>query len=168
MDPTVHMLEHNVWFAEQLLRAAEHVGGEVLDRPIGLSVPGVDDEPTLRSQLSRLVIQLEMWNSNFAGRTFDWPQQKASIAELRARLAEAGDMFLESMRHIAREDRWDEIVICPGDEPENDTYAGVAAHVVMYSAYRRILATGALAAAGVTDLDEDPIRWVSARSPGDG
>lgn len=53
-------------------------------------------------------------------------------------------------------------MLCPGDQVEVYTYGGVVANVLTYAAHRRILAAGALNDAGFTDLDEDPVRWISA------
>ena len=41
----------------------------MLDRPIELSVEGIDREPTLRSVTNRLVGQLEMWITALEGGT---------------------------------------------------------------------------------------------------
>jgi hypothetical protein len=162
MDLVVRMLEHNVWLTDDMLRRCEGLPGQVLDRPIELSVEAVDADSTLRSLLARLVGQLEMWNAAFAGRRYTWPDGTPTVLGLRTRLGVAGAEFLTRVRGIAAEGRLDEAVVCPGDPVEVYTYGGVIAHVFTYAAYRRILAAGALADAGHSDLDEDPIRWISA------
>lgn len=161
MDLVTRMLEHNVWLIDEMLRRAQQLSDEVLDKPIELSVASVDSEPTLRSLLSRLVGQLEMWNAAIAGREYTWPEGAPSVMELRTRLAVAPE-FIAQIRDIAAQGRLDESVLCPGDQAEVYTYGGVVAHVLTYAAHRRILAAGALNDAGFTELDEDPVRWISA------
>lgn len=162
MDLVVRMLEHNIWLTDDMLRRCEGLSGQVLDRPIELSVAGVDADPTLRSQLARLVAQLEMWNAAFAGLVYTWPDGTPTILGLRRRLSAVGPEFITRVRGIAEEGRLDEAVVCPGDEVEVYSYGAVIAHILTYAAHRRILAAGALTDAGNTDLDEDPVRWISA------
>lgn len=163
MDLVVRMVEHNVWLTDEMLRRSQRLSDEVLDRPIELSVEGVDPDPTLRSLLARLVGQMEMWNAAIAGREYTWPADSApSAMELRRRLAVVAPEFVAQIRDIAEDGRLEEAVLCPGDQVEVYTYGGVVAHVLTYAAHRRILAAGALSDAGFTDLDEDPVRWISA------
>jgi AraC-like DNA-binding protein len=161
MDLMVRMLEHNVWLTDEMLRRAEPLPADVLDAPIELSVEGIDAEPTLRSLLTRLVGQLEMWHAAFTGRAYEWPEEAPSVMQLRRRLADVGPSFVAHIREVGAAGRLDEAVLCPGEEVEVYTYGGVVAHVLTYAAHRRILAAGALYDAGVTDLDEDPVRWIS-------
>jgi hypothetical protein len=81
--------------------------------------------------------------------------------QLRRRLADVGPSFVAHIGEVGAAGRLDEAVLCPGEEVEVYTYGGVVAHVLTYAAHRRILAAGALYDAGVTDLDEDPVRWIS-------
>ena len=162
MDLVVRMLEHNVWLTDEMLRRCEGLSGQMLDSPIELSVEGVDAEPTPRSLLARLVGQLEMWNAAFSGQPYTWPHETPAILDLRRRLGVVGPDFLDRVRGLAEEGRLDEAVMCPGDPVEFYTYGGVLAHILTYAAHRRILVAGALNNAGHTDLDEDPVRWISA------
>jgi hypothetical protein len=161
MDLVVRMLEHNVWLIDEMLRRAQQLSDEVLDKPIELSVAGVDPDPSLRSLLSRLVGQLEMWNAAIAGREYTWADGTPSVMELRSRLAAVAPTFVAQIRDIAADGRLEESVLCPGEQVEVYTYGGVVAHVLTYAAHRRILAAGALNDAGFTELDEDPVRWIS-------
>ena len=119
-------------------------------------------DPTLRSLLSRLVGQMEMWAAAVAGREYTWPRDSPTAMDLRRRLAQTAPEFVAQIRSIAGEGRLEEAVLCPGEQVEVYTYGGVVAHVLTYAAHRRILAAGALNDAGFTDLDEDPVRWISA------
>lgn len=161
MDLVVGMLEHNIWLTGQMLGRCEQLSDELLDRPIELSVEGVDPDPSLRLLLDRLVGQIEMWTAAIAGREHTWPEGAQTVMALRRRLAAIAPEFMGQISQIAEDGRLDEAVLCPGDTVEAYTYAGVVAHVLTYAAHRRILAAGALNTAGVTDLDEDPIRWIS-------
>lgn len=162
MDILIRMLEHNVWLTDEMLRRAEQLPEEVLDRPIELSVEGIDHEPTLRSLLARQVGQMEMWSAAIAGREYAGPDGRPSVMELRRRLSAIGPEFIGQVRDLCDGGRLDEAVVCPGEEIEVYTYGGVLAHVLSYAAHRRTLAAGALYDAGFTDLDEDPVRWISA------
>lgn len=61
MSLTREMIHHHVWLVGEMLDRASSLGDDVLDSPITISVEGVDDDPTLRSLLARLVGQMAMW-----------------------------------------------------------------------------------------------------------
>ncbi len=63
MNLLSRMLSHQVWLLGQMLERAQRLPGEVLNRPVTISVEGIDDEPTLRSLLARLVGQLATWDA---------------------------------------------------------------------------------------------------------
>ena len=164
MDLLVRMVEHHVWLIGEMLTRAERLPDDVLDAPVEISVEGLDDDPTLRSLLSRLVGQLAMWDAAVDDRPYDFEvEQGEAVAGMRARLAEAGPAFLTQVRTIVDEGRLDETfvdAIC--DPPEVFTYGGMIAHVLTFAAHRRTLVCGALIDAGVTDLGAgDPMRWVA-------
>jgi AraC family transcriptional regulator len=132
--------------------------------PIELSVEGVDDEPTLRSLLSRLVGQMDMWNAAMEGRVYDFDVERdESLRSIRARLGGAGPAFVERVRAAIDERRLDETFVdATCEPPQVFTYGGMVAHVLTFAAHRRTLAIGALHSAGITDLGAgDPIRWVA-------
>ena len=164
MDLLVRMVEHHVWLIGEMLTRAERLPDDVLDAPVEISVEGLDDDPTLRSLLSRLVGQLAMWDAAVDDRPYDFEVERGeSVASMRARLAAAGPAFLTQIRTIVDEGRLDETfvdAVC--DPPEVFTYAGMIAHVLTFAAHRRTLVCGALIDAGVTDLGAgDPMRWVA-------
>jgi len=157
------MVEHNIWLVGEMLARAETLPDQVLDAPIELTVEELDDDPTLRSQLARLVGQMAMWNAAMTGEEYDVAGEEGlSIACMRKRLAEAGPTFLENVDTIVGADRLDEIfvnAVCA--PPEVFTYGGVIAHVLTFAAHRRTLVCGALANAGIADLGAgDPMQWV--------
>jgi hypothetical protein len=165
MDLVVRIVEHNVWLIGQMLERAAPLSDSQLDQPISLSVEGVDDDPTLRSLLSRLVGQLDMWTAMMAGQAYDFAvEQGESVTAMRRRLAEVGPRFVAEVRAACEQGRLEDMVLCPGSTPEQTgvyTYGGMIAHVITYAAHRRTLVAGALHDAGVRDLDEDPIHWIA-------
>jgi AraC family transcriptional regulator len=163
MDLITRMVEHHVWLVGEMLARAERLPDETLDAPIRLSVEGIDDDPTLRSLLSRLVGQLEMWNAATDADGYDFGgEQGRTIAAMRAALAGAGPAFARRVRERADEGSLDETfvdAVC--DPPEVFTYGGMVAHVLTFAAHRRVLVLGALADAGIEDLGAgDPMRFV--------
>jgi AraC family transcriptional regulator len=164
MDLIQRMAEHHLWLLGEVTVRAENLREPDLDAPIELSVEGIDDTPTLRSLLSRLVGQLAMWNAAVAGRGYDFEVEAAeSISSIRRRLAEAGPEFLATIRAKSEAGELDETfvdAVC--DPPEVFTYGGMIAHVLTFAAHRRTLVLGALARAGITDLGSgDPMRYVA-------
>jgi AraC-like DNA-binding protein len=165
MDLLTRMVEHHVWLVGEMLTRAEGLPDDVLDRPIEISVEGLDDDPTLRWLLSRLVGQLAMWDAATHERSYDFDVERGeSVASMRARLAEAGPAFLSKVRAVVDEGRLDETfvdAVC--EPPEVFTYGGMIAHVLTFAAHRRTLVCGALIDAGVGDLGAgDPMRWVAS------
>ena len=164
MDLMRKMVEHHVWLVGEIVDRAEALTDEQLDAPIELSVEGVDDDPTLRSLLSRLVGQMDMWNAAMDSRAYDFEVERGeSIESIRARLRDAGPVFLDRAREVIDGSRLDETfvdAIC--EPPEVFTYGGMIAHVLTFAAHRRTLAIGALHSVGITDLGAgDPMRWVA-------
>ncbi len=164
MDLLLKMVEHHVWLIDQIVDRAAELSDEQLDAPIEVSVEGLDDDPTLRSQLSRLIGQMDMWNAALAGRSYDFEvENDETIPCMRERLAGAGSTFVGHVRDVIHQGRLDETfvdAIC--EPPEVFTYGGMIAHVLTFAAHRRTLAIGALHSAGITDLGSgDPMRWVA-------
>jgi AraC-like DNA-binding protein len=163
MDLILKLVEHHVWLVGELVERASRLSGEQLDTPIELSVEGVDDEPTLRSLLSRLIGQMDMWNASMAHRGYDFGVERdESVLSMRARLAVAGPFFLEQARTVVAERRLDETFVDAVCEPPRVfTYGGMLGHVLTFAAHRRTLAVGALHTFGITDLNGDPMLWIA-------
>ncbi len=162
MDVLMKMFDHHEWLVGEIIDRTERVDAAVLDRPIELSVEGIDAQPTLRSLADRLVGQLEMWVSAISGGSSMPSGGDTDAAGLRARLAEVAPRFRELVAEPVRDGRSDETfvdAIC--DPPRTFTYGGVLAHVLTFSAVRRTMAVGALETAGVPDLGSgDPMEFV--------
>ena len=160
MELLQKMVEHHVWLLGEMVDRAAALPDDILDRRIELSVAGIDEDPTLRWLLSRLVGQLAMWNAAIEDRTYDFTVERdESIDSIRARLAVAGPEFLATIKDVNFDETFVD-ALC--DPPEVFTYGGMVAHVLTFAAHRRILVLGALEDAGVTDLGNgDPMRWVA-------
>ncbi len=164
MDLLVKMVEHHVWLVGELVDRARTLTDERLDKPIEVSVDDGDDVASLRSLLSRLIGQMDMWDAALANRAYDFAiESNESTDSMRSRLAEAGPTYLGHVREVCEAGRLDETFVDAICEPPHVfTYGGMIAHVLTFAAYRRTLAVQALDATGVTDLGwGDPIRWVA-------
>ena len=164
MDLIVKMVEHHIWLVGEMVGRGSTLRDDQLDDPIEISVEGVDESPTLRSLLSRLIGQMDMWNAAMTARAYDFSvEQGESTSDMRTRLAVVGPAFLEHVRDVCEQGRLDETfvdAIC--ETPEVFTYGGMIAHVLTFAAHRRTLVAGALHDAGITDLGAgDPMRWVA-------
>jgi AraC family transcriptional regulator len=163
MDLVTRMVEHHVWLTGEFIARAARLDDAALDRPIVISVEGVDDEPTLRSLLSRLVGQMGMWNAAMASREYDWSvEEHESVASMRRRLEQEGPTFVTHVRDVSAAGRFDDTFVDALCDPvEVFTYGGMIAHVLTFAAHRRTLVAGAMIDAGITDLGAgDPRRWV--------
>ncbi len=164
MDLLVKMVEHHVWLVGEIVARAATLDDEQLDKSIEVSVDDGDDVSSLRSLLSRLIGQMDMWNAALANRAYDFGiESNESIESMQTRLAEVGPAYLSHIRGVCEGGRLDETfvdTIC--DPPEVFTYGGMVAHVLTFAAYRRTLAVQALDGAGIGDLGfGDPMRWVA-------
>ena len=153
------IIDHHITVLRHLLDRAGTLSDADLDRPIRLPVASIDTDPTIRSLLSRLVGQMDMWNSAMASEPYDFGVERhEAISAMRARLDRAGKAFAAYVRQVSERDRFDETFVdATGEKPYVFTAAGMIAHVITYAAYRRTLLTGALASAGAADLDDDPL-----------
>ena len=168
MDLVLTMTEHHVWLVGQMIDRASHLDDAQLDKPIEISVEGIDQSPTARSLLSRLVGQMAMWNQAVANRPYDFGVENGeSTDSMRTRLAECGPVFLGHVRAAAKRGGLDETFVdTTTGSPWFFTYGGMVAHVLTYAAHRRTLVAGALHTAGITDLEDDPLAWDPVRPDG--
>jgi AraC-like DNA-binding protein len=168
MDLIVTMTEHHIWLVGQLIERASRMDDAQLDVPIEISVVGVDDQPTPRSLLSRLVGQMEMWNQAVANRPYDFSvEHEESLGSMRKRLAGCAPVFLDHVRNASERGGLDDTFVdTTTGTPYFFTYGGMIAHVLTYAAHRRTLVSGALHSAGITDLEDDPLAWEPIRPEG--
>jgi AraC family transcriptional regulator len=166
MDLVVAMVEHHLHVLRRLIAEAGKLSADQLDRPITLSVEGVDRDPTIRSLLARLVGQMAMWNASMASAPYDFDAERGqSLRTISTVLDVEGVQFLAHVRAVADGNRLAETFVDATCTPaEVFSYGGMIAHVLTYAAHRRTLVTGALESAGLP-VDDDPIRWVTQPSP---
>ena len=157
MDLLTTMVEHHLHLIDVMIGRGRTLTDEQLDARIELSVMGIDREPTIRSLLSRLVGQLQMWNCSLASRAYDFTlEEHEELDAMAARLAQHGPVFLDQLRTVVEQGRLeDTFVDATGESPYVFTYGAMLAHVLTYAAHRRTLVVGALASVGA-DLDDDP------------
>lgn len=165
MDLLQRIVEHHVWLVGEMVDRAARLDDAALDRPIETSIEDLDDGPSIRTQLDRLVAQLERWVASVEGRTspHPWETGDMSVGGLRGRLATAGPEFVSLVRRLTEEGRLDETFVDATCEPPVVfSYGGMIAHVVTFAAYRRSVVALALYSAGITDLGSgDPREWVA-------
>ena len=95
MSLLIRMVEHHVWLVGELIDSADSLTDEQLDVPIDLPFEGIDDDPSIRSLLSRLIGQMHMWNNVIAGRiTTGQVEIKEATMSMRARHGREGGRFL--------------------------------------------------------------------------
>jgi AraC-like DNA-binding protein len=164
MDLIVRMVEHHVWLVGQMVDRAARLTDEQLDTEIKISVDDVDESPTLRGLLSRLVGQMDMWLKVIHDERYDFDVEQAeSVRGMSARLASVGPAYLAEVKRVVAEGRLDETFVDAQCDPvEIFTYGGMIAHVLTFAAFRRTLVLGAFASAGISDLGYgDPGKWVA-------
>lgn len=164
MELLTRMVEHHVWLVGELVDRCARLTPEQLDAPVDISVDGIDDDPTVRSLLARLVGQMAMWDASMHDRPYDIGQERSwDLPEIRSRLTAIGPVFLDQVREIAADGRLDETFVdATCEPPQTFTYGGMVAHVLTFAAHRRVLVLGALSDAGITDLGAgDPMEWVA-------
>jgi AraC family transcriptional regulator len=161
-DLAVRMVEHHVWVVGELLDRAQRLSDEQLDAPLGTAVEGVDGD-CLRWVLWRLVGQMEQWTQAVHDGSYDFAGRDDPPVVLRSRLARVGSAFVEEVRAVSREGRYDETFVdTMGPEPKVLTYGGMVAHVLTFSAHHRLLAVTALAGYRIDDLGYgDPKYWIT-------
>jgi AraC family transcriptional regulator len=167
MDLTDRLLEQDLWHARRLLAAAAALDDEQLDRELpirGFGLPIDSAAPTVRSMLDRLIWTKEMWTAAIDGRELP-AQREPTIRGLSERLEEAGPAFIAAARAVDRERAWDTTFIdATCDPPEQFSFGGMVAHVLTFSAARRMELVRSLRLLGTSDQGYgDPFEWEEQR-----
>jgi AraC-like DNA-binding protein len=164
MDLIDRMIEHDLWLTSRLLDAADDLAENDLDRPVPTPTEPrhawfEDGDPTLRTMFDRLVYSKEIWTAALAGR--DQPKPGCTSLEgLRERHERASEEFARAVRDIRDRNVWDTAFVdalC--DPPETFTFGGMVAHVLTWSAHRRLMIAGALRNLGADIGSPDPLEW---------
>ena len=163
MDVLRKMTDHHVETLTAIIERAGRLDDEVLDRPITVSVETIDDGQSLRSLINAMVTQEEHWLNALRGQ--GWPDDSdVSVAGLSARHQVAGRDYREWVSETVDLGRLaDTFVDTTCGPPTTHTMGGTIGHVLCFGAVRRTLALGALATAGIKDLDAgDPRPYLDA------
>jgi AraC family transcriptional regulator len=164
MDLLAKLVDHHIWLVGEMVDRAATLSDEQLDALVRVSVDNEDGSMTLRSILSRLIGQMEMWMCAIEMRAYDWEHERnESTAAMRARLDVVGPAYRQQVTDVIEGGRLDETFVDALCEPaEVFTYGGMIAHVLTFAAYNRTLAVQALGEAGVDGLGfGDPMTWVA-------
>ncbi|WP_067564059.1 helix-turn-helix domain-containing protein [Nocardia acidivorans] len=170
MDPTAIMLHHEVDDTRELLeRAAELTDARYrLVRAPDFSVLEWDGvEESIAGVLANLIRTKEVWLAAIEGA--DTPAATDDDpAALRGRFEEIIPRWLAAVREIDRRGGWNDTLIdalC--EPPESFVLGSVIAHVLTYSAHRRLLVRAWLRAESPDNAREighgDPILWLRQR-----
>ncbi|SHG28707.1 helix-turn-helix domain-containing protein [Geodermatophilus nigrescens] len=166
-EVTALLVHHGVEDTRSLLELAKGLPDEDYRRvraPGAEVLPWDGPEETLAAVLDHEVWTLEVWVASIEGR--DTPARGGDdVATLLDRHAAVAPRWLAAVRDVARRGAWnDRLVDALCDPPESFVLAGVVAHVLTYSAHRRLLARTWLRAAGVAVDTGDPLDWLTRRN----
>ncbi|GAB2702895.1 helix-turn-helix domain-containing protein [Nocardia thraciensis] len=169
MDPTSLLLHHDLDDTRELLKLATSLSdGQYRRRRSDyatLDWDGPDD--SIATVLDLLIWSKEVWLAAIDGD--DEPQRHPNdLPTLMHRLEEVGPHWLDTVREIDRRGGWgDTLIDALCDPPESFVIGSVIAHVLTFSAHRRLLARQWLRSEipdDTTEIDQgDPIIWLQKR-----
>lgn len=166
MNLTDRLIQHDAWMTRRLLESAATLTEEQMDCP-QLSpqkpLPFETPEATLRQMLNRMVFTKEVWVAAVNGRKME-DNPDTTISGMLKRLDNAFTEFEKIVNTVQKDDNWDNTFVDELCAPaETFSYGGMIAHVITFSAFRRISALKALESFGIDDLGYgDPIEWERA------
>lgn len=140
------------WHTQRLLRLAETLDDEQLDRPLENQAkvfPWDGPDRSLRQVLDRMVLTKEVWAAALTGGSMpameDAPPQHRTPSAMMARLEKADAAFHRVLTDVRNRSAWDDTFVdalC--EPPETFTFGGTFAHVITFNFYRRMIAIDAL------------------------
>jgi hypothetical protein len=144
------------WHTRRLLDLAKTLNDEQLDRPLKNRVqvfPWDDPDQSLRQILERMVQTKEVWAAAVTGssmpRMDSTPEERTPAAMLE-RMENADAAFHSVLTDVRNRSAWeDTFVDALCEPPETFTFGGMFAHVIIFNAYRRMLAIETLRGLGV-------------------
>lgn len=161
------MVHHDVEDTRALLEAAKQLDDDAYRRtrlPGWSVLPWDGAEESVADLLHTLVWSKQVWLASIEGA--DHPARGGDDpAALLARHEEVAPRWLAAVRDIARRGAWgDRLVDALCEPPETFVLGSVVAHVLTYSAHRRLLVRHLLRDAGVETDTGDPIDWLTRRN----
>ncbi|NKY49617.1 helix-turn-helix domain-containing protein [Nocardia vermiculata] len=169
MDPTSLLLHHDLADTRDLLELAGALDGEQFHRVRGsgsaLAWDGPDD--SIATVLDRLIRTKQVWLASIEGAAHPEPGS-TDLPELRQRFEALTPRWLETVQQIDRRGGWgDTLIDALCEPPESFVLGSVIAHVLTYSAYRRLLVRQWIDSELPGDTPEhdhgDPIMWLRER-----
>ena len=145
------------WHTRRLLDLAQTLNDEQLDRPLRIHVkvfPWDGPDQDLRQLLDRMVQTKEAWAAALTGGTapaFDHatPEDRTPAAML-TRMEKADRAFHAVLTDVRNRCAWeDTFVDALCEPPETFPFGGMFAHVILFNAYRRMVAIDVLRSLGV-------------------
>jgi AraC-like DNA-binding protein len=166
-EVTALMVHHDVEDTRALIETAKQLSEEAYRRarlPGWSVLPWDGAEESVAALLSTLVWSKEVWLASIEGA--DSPVRGADDpAALLARHDAVAPRWLAAVRDIARRGAWgDRLVDALCEPPETFVLGSVVAHVLTYSAHRRLLLRHLLRDNGVDVDTGDPIDWLTRRN----
>lgn len=167
-EVTALLVHHDVEDTRALVELAKALPDEEYRRARlpGLSVlPWDGPEESVAAVLGALVWAKEVWLASIEGAGS--PSRGADDPpSLLARHDAVAPRWLAAVREMARRGSWgDRLVDALCEPPETFVLGSVVAHVLTFSAHRRLLVRHLLRDAGLTVGTGDPIDWLTRRSP---
>ncbi|MDF1605712.1 helix-turn-helix domain-containing protein [Nocardioides sp. YIM 152315] len=122
------------------------------------------EEASVAAVLTSQVDTKEVWVAAIVGE--DFPGGRSDdVGSLLRRHDDVAARWLEMVRDIERREAWDDrIVDALCDPPESFVLGSIVAHVLTYSAHRRLGVRAMLREHGVEADEGDPINWLRRRS----
>ncbi|MGY1812540.1 helix-turn-helix domain-containing protein [Blastococcus sp. SYSU D00820] len=166
-EVTALLLHHDVEDTRALIETAKQLDDEAYRArrlPGAIVLPWDGPEESIARVLDALVWTKEVWVASIEGR--DHPDRGADDpATLLDRHDEAAARWLTAVRDMARRGAWgDRLVDALCEPPESFVLGSVVAHVLTFSAHRRLLVRSLLRDAGLTVDNGDPIEWLTRRN----
>lgn len=167
-EVTALMVQHDLDDVRDLLDAAKGLDDEAWRRrrvPGSTALAWDGPDETLAEVFSHLVRTKQLWLASVEGHTFPvFDVATDDVPTLAAVHADLAPRWLAMVRDLDRRGAWgDRLVDALCEPPESFVLGSVLAHVLTFSAHRRLLARHMLRQAGADVPDPDPINWLRAR-----
>ena len=145
------------WHTRRLLDLAKTLNDEQLDCPLKNQVkvfPWDGPDQSLRQILDRMVQTKEVWAAALTGSSMplidNAPPEDRTPSAMLARMEKADAAFHSVLADVRNRSAWeDTFVDALCEPPETFTFGGMFAHVIIFNAYRRMLAIDTLRRLGV-------------------
>ncbi|WP_202925857.1 helix-turn-helix domain-containing protein [Goekera deserti] len=166
-EVTALLVQHGVEDTRALLELAGDLDPGEYRRVRGpgqVLLPWDGAEESVAAVLEHLVWTLEVWVASLEGA--DTPVRGGDDpAALLDRHDAVAPRWLAAVREVSRRGAWgDRLVDALCEPPESFLVGSVVAHVLTFSAHRRLLARHWLREAGVPVDTGDPIEWLTRRT----